>query len=203
VEELLDFSQKMRASVSDDPQQNRLRRIDIGVSSLSAIARRAAGALPAAAFAAIVLMLPQFGLAEPAHPFAKFLGNWRGAGQVVGANGSSERISCRASYSALQDGDALSQTLVCASDSYRIDIRSHVVAVGQQVQGRWEETTRQATGDLVGHIANGAFEGNVTGPGFVATMSLRAVGRRQFVNIQPQGGDIAKVEINLSREADR
>jgi hypothetical protein len=203
MEELPDSSPQMGASMPDDPRRKRLRRTNIGVLPPSAGASRAAGALPMAAFAAFVLMFPQTGLAEPAHPFAKFLGRWRGSGQVVGVNGGSERINCRANYSALQEGAALSQTLVCASDSYRIDIRSNVVAAGQQVQGHWEETTRQATGDLVGHIANGAFEGDVTGPGFTAAISLRAVGRRQYVDIQAQGGDIAKVEINLSRDADR
>jgi hypothetical protein len=201
--ELPDSSPQMGASVSGDQRRKPLGRTNIAVPPPSSVAPRAAGALLLAAFAALLLVFPQTVLAEPAHPFAKFLGSWRGSGQVVGVNGSSERINCRASYSALQEGDALSQTLVCASDSYRIDIRSNVIAAGQQVQGRWEETTRQATGDLVGHIANGAFEGDVTGPGFTATISLRAVGRRQYVNIQPQGGDIAKVEINLSREADR
>jgi hypothetical protein len=201
--ELPDSSPQMGASVSGDQRRKPLGRTNIAVARPSPVAPRAAGALLLAAFAALLLVFPQTVLAEPAHPFAKFLGSWRGSGQVVGVNGSSERINCRASYSALQEGDALSQTLVCASDSYRIDIRSNVIAAGQQVQGRWEETTRQATGDLVGHIANGAFEGDVTGPGFTATISLRAVGRRQYVNIQPQGGDIAKVEINLSREADR
>jgi hypothetical protein len=202
VEELLNSFAQIDAFVSGDPQRKRLGRTKIGVSSLSSAPRRVMGIL-ALAVVALMLTPPQAGMADPGYPFAKLLGSWRGAGQVVGANGGSERISCRASYLASHNGDGLSQTLLCASDSYRIDVRSYVVAVGQQVQGHWQEITRQATGNLVGRIANGAFEGSIAGPGFAAAMSLRAVGRRQFVSIRPQGGDIANVEINLSREADQ
>lgn len=139
--------------------------------------------------------------ASAASPFAGFVGNWHGSGQVVGSNGA-ERITCRAGYSSSSHGEALSQTLVCASDSYRFDIRSFVVSDDQGVQGHWEELTRSVTGNLVGRIANGQFEGTIAGAGFTAAIALRISGRRQTVTILPQGGDITKVDIVLSRSAD-
>jgi hypothetical protein len=119
----------------------------------------------------------------------------------VGADGHSERINCRATYSESNDGQALSQSLVCASDSYRFDVHSYVVADGRDVQGHWEETTRNVTGQLSGRVEDGRFDGSIVGPAFTAQMSLKTTGRRQAVSITPQGGDIAKVDIMLSRES--
>jgi hypothetical protein len=118
---------------------------------------------------------------------------------VVGTAGNREPITCRATYSAGGGGGSLSQTLVCASDSYRVDISSYIVADGDSVQGQWKEATRQVQGDLTGQVSDGDFEGNVAGPGFTAKISLKARGRKQLVNITPQGGDVAKVNIVLSR----
>jgi hypothetical protein len=138
--------------------------------------------------------------ADAAGPFAKFLGVWGGAGQITGVNGTAEKIRCHASYATPSDQRSLSQSLTCASDSYRIEIRSFVVAEAQNVQGHWEETTRQVTGHLTGKIADGRFEGSVSGAAFTANLSLSATDRKQTLVITPQGGDISRVSIVLSRE---
>ena len=96
----------------------------------------------------------------------------------------------------------MSQTIVCASASYRIDIQSYVEASGRTVQGTWREETRNIAGELTGRIEGGRFEGAVIGPGFSAGISLWSNGRRQQVNIQPSpGGDIADVRIELERRS--
>ena len=141
----------------------------------------------------------QIGLAESDGPFAGFSGEWRGSGHVVAADGHREQIRCRGGYSLAEHGEAVSQTLVCASDSYRFDISSYVVAEGRNVRGHWQETTRQVEGNLTGSIADGRFEGNVIGPSFTAAISLRSTGRRQTVSIRPKGGDIASVDVVLAR----
>jgi hypothetical protein len=158
--------------------------------------------LLAATFAAILLW-PQVGAAQQSAigPFAKFDGSWRGSGQVTGADGKHERITCRASYSIPPSGAALSQSLVCASDSYRFEVQSDVVVTdGHSVQGRWQETTRSATGDLVGQVADGRFQGTVSGAGFTAEILIRMNGAKQAVTIVPHGSNVAKVDIVLSRE---
>jgi hypothetical protein len=153
---------------------------------------------------ALFLAFPTFleaqaGLAQSIGPFDKFLGYWRGSGHIVGSDGRSERITCRATYSESDGGDALSQSLVCASDSYRFDIHSYVVADGQSVQGHWDETTRNVTGHLTGQIKDGLFQGSVAGPSFTAEMSLRTNGRKQAVSITPQGGGITRIDLELLR----
>jgi hypothetical protein len=160
--------------------------------------RRIAGVASISLLAAVAFT-PGDAFAGPAGPFARFVGSWGGAGQVAGVDGSVEKIRCRATYSTPADSQ-LSQSLVCASDSYRIQIHSFVVADGQAVEGHWEEATRQVTGHLAGTIADGRFEGAVSGAAFTANLSLNAAGRKQTVVITPNAGDISRVSIVLSRE---
>jgi hypothetical protein len=160
-----------------------------------------AGRLMAAGVVGVALIWAQTGMAQSGGPFAKFAGSWRGSGQVVGTDGNQERITCRARYTIDHNGGALSQSLVCASASYRVDINSYIVADGRSVQGHWQETTRQVQGDLTGQVADGDFEGGVAGTGFTAAISLKASGRKQVISIKPQGGDVADVNIVLSRES--
>jgi hypothetical protein len=147
-----------------------------------------------------MLFRPETSLAELGGPFAKFGGGWRGVGHVVNTDGSKERITCRATYAISRDGADLSQTLVCASDSYRIDISSYAVVDGHRVQGHWQESTHQVEGSLTGQIVDGDFEGTLAGLTFTAGISLRATGRRQVVTISPQGGDVAEADIVLSHD---
>jgi hypothetical protein len=148
------------------------------------------------------LLAPTMVEGHSASPFAKFLGSWRGSGRIVTTNGGAEKISCRADFSAASQGEALSQKLVCASDSYRFDIHSFVVTDAQGVQGHWEEATHQVSGQVVGKVADGQFDGNIVATGFSAAISFRVSGHRQSVVITPQGGDIAKVDIVMSRLAE-
>jgi hypothetical protein len=154
----------------------------------------------AASLLGCALIFPQLSAAAEG-PFGRFAGSWSGRGHVVTSDGKSEAISCRATYDISQGGASLTQALVCASDSYRFDIHSTVVADGRSAQGSWQETTRGVQGSLAGTIENGVFQGNVTGPGFTATISLQSTGRRQAVEIVPQGTSIAKVEVALARVA--
>jgi len=173
----------------------------VSASSIGAARRSLIGAtVVAAGFASALALAPQGAAARIEGPFAKFSGAWRGGGEILGANGAREPISCRAKYEVTESGVGLSQSLVCASDSFRFDIRSNVVADGPAVQGRWQETTRDVSGDVTGRVVDGDFEGSVAGPGFTAELSLKMSGRRQAVNITPHGGDIANVVIVLSHE---
>src|SRR5208282_215423 len=107
-----------------------------------------------AAVAGAALSWPEIGAADSAGPFAKFLGSWRGSGQVTSTNGAAERISCRATYTGSENGAGLSQTLVCASDSYRFDVRGYVVAEGQSVQGHRQEMSSNVAGRVLGRISD-------------------------------------------------
>ena len=63
-------------------------------------------------------------------PFAGFSGAWSGAGTIMLADGSKERLRCRASYRLSSGDKALQQSLRCASDSYKFELSSDVVSEG-------------------------------------------------------------------------
>ncbi len=150
-------------------------------------------------FAAAVLASSQEAGAARLGPLAPFAGYYRGGGTVIGSDGHRERLRCRASGSVGAGGDAMSQEIVCASDSYRFDIRSRVVAQGGAVHGVWQEASRGVSGELHGRVSNGYFRGYVVGAGFNAGVSLRARGRHLTFGLRPQGADVASVEVYLSR----
>jgi hypothetical protein len=172
----------------------------MSITRMARLDRSSHGGRLLAAGVVALLLCPPLAVAQPsAGPFTKFDGSWRGSGQVVGSDGKHEKISCRAHYSIPPSGNALSQSLVCASDSYRFEVQSDVVATdGHNVQGTWQETTRRASGDLVGQVSDGQFHGSVSGTGFTAEISLKMSGGRQSVTIVPQGSNIAKVDIVMS-----
>lgn len=140
-----------------------------------------------------------FHAAAAAGPFDPFAGASRGAGEVISRDGARERISCRVVSAVSQAGVALSQSMVCASDNYRFDIRANAVAEGDRVRGEWQETTRGLQGALSGRIEGGHFNGAVSGGGFSAAVSLRSSGRKEFYSLRPTSGDIANISIVLTR----
>jgi hypothetical protein len=151
---------------------------------------------------AIVLLaslIASHSAAWAAGPFDKFVGGWSGSGQIVGTNGHRESIRCRAQYTEAKEGSALNQSIVCASESFKLNIASYAEALGDSVQGYWKEASRDVSGHLSGRISNGHFEGEFSATAFSAGISLTSNGRTQSVTIQPRGGDISEVRIELRR----
>ena len=125
--------------------------------------RLAAGAL------ALAILAPAAALAGP---FSGYEGSWSGGGTIT-TNSGTERIRCRASYAVDGTGVSLRQNLTCASDSYKFQVMSDVVAEGGSLSGSWSETTRNANGSLSGSVSDGRFRASVAGSGTLFTPSLR------------------------------
>jgi hypothetical protein len=138
-------------------------------------------------------------VAEPPSPFLKFIGNWSGAGQIVGSNGHRESIRCRAEYAEAKGGSALDQGIVCASESFKLNIHGYVESSGESTQGYWKEATRDVSGQVTGRVSDGRFVGELSAPSIRARISLTSHGRIQVVSIQPRAGDISDVRIELKR----
>jgi hypothetical protein len=155
--------------------------------------------LLAASLGAAVLAWPQTASADSEGPFVGLSGAWKGVGKVITGDGKSERIACRANYKVSPDGINLGQSLVCASDSYRFDIKTNIYTDGQTLRGTWAEATHNATGNLTGEVRPGLIESRVTAPGFAANVSVKTMGQKQVVSINPETKDIAQVDITLSR----
>jgi hypothetical protein len=160
-----------------------------------------ATALLAAGFAGATLLSPQIAAAQSGSPFAKYVGSWRGSGEVIEGEGAHERITCRANFVLSSGGKAVTQTLVCASDSFRLEISCYLEAEGQKVRGDCQEATRKVEGHLVGRVfEEGQFSGSISGLDFTAETSAMIAGRKLTVSLRTQGGGGAKAEIVLSRE---
>lgn len=130
--------------------------------------------------------------------FAGMAGNWSGGGTVTLEDGSTERIRCRASYAVGAGGTGLNLTLICASDSYKFDLRGNVISDRGALSGSWSESSRGVNGILEGRGANGNFQVLATAAGFVANLSLTTRGNRQSVAIKGESG-FRGASIALSR----
>lgn len=111
------------------------------------------------------------------------------------SDGSSERIRCRATYR-VNGGNALAQTLRCASDSYKFDLSSNVTSQGNNVSGSWSESSRGIYGNLNGRAGGGQIDVFVEAAGFAANITLTTRGNRQSVSINSKG-EIRGVQISM------
>ena len=134
-----------------------------------------------------------------AGPFSSFEGNWTGNGTVTTDNGTKERLRCKAHYDVGQGGASLSQNLTCASDSFKFNVVSNVVAKDGTIDGTWAETSRNATGHITGSIGPTQISANVAGVGFSARIGIAARGGKQSVTISPTGTDISNVSVTMSK----
>jgi hypothetical protein len=131
-------------------------------------------------------------------PFAGMAGNWSGGGTVTLDDGSTERIRCRATYAVGAGGNGLNLNLLCASDSYKFDLRSNVIAQGGSLSGSWSESSRGVNGTLEGRGGNGYFQALASAPGFNANISLTTHGNRQSVVIRAES-QFRGASISLAR----
>ncbi|WP_245504401.1 hypothetical protein [Lichenihabitans psoromatis] len=133
-------------------------------------------------------------------PFGGLSGQWSGTGTIAVSNGSNERIRCRSSYSVTPSGEALHQELRCASDSYKFEVTSNVLAdANGALSGTWTENTRQVTGAVTGRVTPGQIQTSVNGSAFSATLLVSTKGGKQAVSIHPQGTDIKSIDIEMRR----
>jgi hypothetical protein len=134
-----------------------------------------------------------------ASPFAAMAGTWSGGGILNMADGTQERLRCRASYDVAGSGTELRLSLRCASDSFNFDLASDVQYRGGVITGSWNEASRNASGTISGRAAGGRIEAFARGDSFSADLSLTTHGNRQTVSIRPQGTSITAVSLALDR----
>lgn len=147
---------------------------------------------------AAALAVPYSAAFAQSAPFAGMAGVWTGSGNISLEGGAKERIRCKATYAVSGDGTGLNQALLCASDSYKFELKSNVVARGNALSGQWTETTRNVSGDLQGSSSGGKFNVNVSAPGFDAKLTLTTTGNKQAVSIASDG-QFKGVNITLTR----
>jgi hypothetical protein len=146
-----------------------------------------------------LVLVPAESFAQSGHPFAGMSGVWSGRGTISLEGGAREAIRCRATYAVRSDGNALQQTLRCASDSYKIELTSNVVASGGRLTGTWSEATRNVSGDVEGTTSGGRFHVVVRAGTFSADLALTTRGNSQSVVIRTDGSEFKGANITLTR----
>jgi hypothetical protein len=136
--------------------------------------------------------------AQAVGPFAGMAGVWSGGGTVTLEDGSTERIRCRATYAVGAGGSGLQQTLTCASDSYKFNLTSNVIAQGPAISGSWSETSRNINGNIEGRSGGGVIQVVASAPGFAANISLTTRGNKQSVVIRAES-QFRNASISLTR----
>ena len=130
--------------------------------------------------------------------FAGMAGNWSGGGTITLDDGSSERIRCRATYAVGAGGNGLNQTLSCASDSYKFNLTSSVIAQGGALSGTFSETIRNVSGNLEGRGSAGNFQVIASAAVFTASIALTTRGNKQSIIIKSEGA-FRLTSISLTR----
>lgn len=153
------------------------------------------------AFSAALAVLAQSSFSTPGYAQAGLsglAGTWSGGGQLKLSDGRSERLTCRAFYSPREGGSGLGLALRCASQSYRIELRSSMRVAGGRVSGTWEERSFNAGGAISGSAGSGslhlAFSGTMSG-----SMSVSYGASSQRVSITTGGAGLSSVSLSLSK----
>ena len=133
-------------------------------------------------------------------PFAALPGSWAGTGTIALSSGAKERIRCRATYR-LENPVNLRLEMSCTSDSYRFELRSHIVYDNQTISGSWDEQTRRVGGLLTGRASGARIQARAEGQTFTALLDMTTRGNRQSVSIQSPGSEMSGVTIVLTRGA--
>ena len=138
--------------------------------------------------------------ASAAGPFEGLEGSWGGSGTITYASGTRERLRCKVQYTQANP-DNLQQALRCASDSYKFQINAFFQYNNGSLSGRWDELTMNIRGTLTGSATSGHINGQLHGPGFLATVRVDTSGSRQTVTIASSDQDIRSVAISVSKGA--
>jgi hypothetical protein len=159
-------------------------------------------AICGAAAMALVLAVPttKSDLQAAAGPFAALAGSWSGGGTLTMSSGAQERMRCRASYTVGGGGENVRLNIRCASDSFNFDLASDVESRDGRLSGEWSESSRNAVGTITGRANGSRIQAQASSPGFSANLSLTTKGNRQSVAIAPQGTDVEKVSLTLTRQ---
>ena len=132
--------------------------------------------------------------------FADFAGSYRGKGKVTDVNGKSETLTCKSDNAPAPDGIAMQLSLVCASDSYRVDFHADLYTDGQNLHGKWTETTRSAEGEISGTITPTLINAQATAPGFGAQIAVKVQDKHRLdVALNAQGTSINHVEVSMRK----
>ena len=164
------------------------------------VMRRSVGLAAAGVVAVAAAVATPLSVSAAAGPFDGLEGVWTGDGMLTYASGTQERISCRVQY-VQSNPNNLQQALRCAADSYNFQINAYFDSANGRLSGNWAELVNNVKGSVSGTVANGRINGDLKGPGFIASLSVVTNGDRQSVKIQAPIEEIRAVSIEVRKAA--
>jgi hypothetical protein len=123
-------------------------------------------------------------VAQTKSPLTPLAGRWTGEGRLGLKDSPPETVKCRATYIAVENQDAMKQTIRCATAGGSIEVISTLANAAGQLTGEWKETTRNLSGTLTGTADDKGLQIAVRGDGLSANMGVLVKGDRQIVEIQ-------------------
>ena len=133
-------------------------------------------------------------------PLLALGGSWSGQGSINFNDGTKERIRCRSNYTPDDSGNKLRLELRCASDSYKFELNGNVIYKDGQISGNWNETSRNAAGDITGTANAGHIDVRAVGQTFAAFLNINTRGSSQSVSIKSPGSTMSEVSITLAKQ---
>lgn len=161
---------------------------------------------PVTGFFAVTAAVAALALGSPASaqpkesPLLALGGSWSGQGSINFNDGTKERIRCRSNYTPDGTGAKLKLELRCASDSYKFELNGNVAYENGQISGNWNETSRNAAGDITGTASAGKIEVRAVGQTFAAFLNISTRGSSQSVSIKSPGSTMQEVQITLAKQ---
>lgn len=150
---------------------------------------------------AVVLLPPiERARAQSTQPFDGLSGKWAGDGSIALTNGTTERLRCDATYAVSGGGENLAQSLRCASDNYKFDLRIALSDQDGAILGNWNEVSKNVAGGISGRDSKGLIQVTARGQTFTAAVTVATHGSEQSVKIRAQSGDLSQVTITLRRQ---
>ena len=133
--------------------------------------------------------------------FSTLPGVWAGDGTVVKSDNTTETLRCKAKYSLSPSGATVHQELLCAADSYRLNLVTDLINDGGTLGGTWSERDRQAGGSVKGRIDGDVITTHIKGNGFEASVVITTKGDKQTIALSSPEGSYAKaVTIGLKAQ---
>lgn len=163
---------------------------------------RAAKGAVLAAFAPLLMVSLAVGplaVAGASDQIGELAGRWSGWGSITMESGASEQVKCVATYSPRDDSRALTQSLRCASKSYRLDAEAELRIEQDGLSGRWIERTYAAEGSISGRLTGEGFRLFIRGDNFAAAMTVGTSVCRQSIAIVPEGLGIRRIAVALQK----
>lgn len=140
--------------------------------------------LLAALFLTGVLSGAAVAVGEAPGPFERFAGRWVGEGRLGIRDGATEQVKCRVTYTPSRQGQAMHQSIRCASPSGSIDVQTDVKHSDGKLEGTWKELTRDWAGTVSGKVNDKGMRVRVLGDAFKANMNIDLRGEKQVIEIQ-------------------